>query len=115
MLGFAKSIVPVVVSVVVYGADNENASQSMSLQINGGDGTDSGLKTTAGDSINLSLESGIVVGRVLGEFDGDCRILGQDGKVSIAQYISLEHPIGAAAATTKAVSLAGKINAYYSS
>ena len=114
MLGFAKSIVPVVVSVVVYGADSENATQSLSLQINGGDGTDSGLKTTAGNSINLSLESnGIVVGRVVGgEFDGKAAFavsLGQDGKVSIAQYISLDHPL--TNSSDEAVSLSGKISA----
>ena len=114
MLGFAKSIVPIVVSVVVYGADSENATQSLSLQINGGDGTDSGLKTTAGNSINLSLEShGIVVGRVVGgEFDGKAAFavsLGQDGKVSIAQYISLDHPL--TNSSDEAVTLSGKISA----
>lgn len=75
------------------GAD-EPIKMSVSLAIAGGDGTDSGLKTTDGKEIFLFLENGLIVGRVdnaTGQIAFAVAI-DQNGGVSIAQYLSLEHP-----------------------
>ncbi|KQU71853.1 hypothetical protein ASC75_24125 [Aminobacter sp. DSM 101952] len=93
-------------NVVSYGADafepgaDEPITMSIALALNGGNGTDSGLKTTSGSQISLYLVDGLIVGRV-DNADGSANpngqiafavALDQDGGVSIAQYLSLEHP-----------------------
>ncbi|WP_218572198.1 DUF5801 repeats-in-toxin domain-containing protein, partial [Pseudomonas xionganensis] len=79
-----------------YGADDEGAvSTVISLSITGGDGTDSGLETTDGQSIFLYKEGDLVVGRV-GASDGPAAfavsIDADSGVLSVAQYLSLHHP-----------------------
>lgn len=78
---------------VKQGAD-DSAKISLTLAINGGDGTNSGLMTTDGKEIFLFLENGLIVGRVdnaTGQIAFAVAI-DQNGGVSIAQYLSLEHP-----------------------
>src|SRR5690606_11429829 len=59
---------------------------------------DSGLAVTDGEPITLSLENGVVVGRVSGggAMDGQAAfaiaIDGATGKVTVEQYLSLQHP-----------------------
>ncbi|HAU0373639.1 TPA: hypothetical protein JBH56_15170, partial [Legionella pneumophila] len=71
----------------------------------------SGLQTTDGDAITLTLESGFVVGRDAG---GDAvfaiAIDADTGVLSLAQYESIKHPSGGAS-YDEAVDLSGKINA----
>ncbi|CAN7554886.1 retention module-containing protein [Pseudomonas sp. LjRoot71] len=79
-----------------YGADDEGAfSTVISLSITGGDGTDSGLETTDGQSIFLFKEGGLIVGRV-GASDGPAAfavsIDAGTGVLNVAQYLSLHHP-----------------------
>ncbi|MGX5725068.1 retention module-containing protein [Metapseudomonas otitidis] len=112
--GYAQSNGPVVdVSGSSTGEDEEGASTVLSLSIVGGDGADSGLTTTDGRSIVLSLEGGLVVGRIVGgSFDGQAAFavaIGQDGTLKVAQYVSLFHPDTSSG--DDSVSLAGKINA----
>lgn len=85
------------------GAD-EPTTSTLSLAIAGGDGVDSGLKTTEGDTIYLFIENGIIVGRIDGNGDGiDKDNLQSDdlaafalhldsfGRISIAQWMSIFH------------------------
>ena len=60
-------------------------------------GVNSGVKTTDGHEIDLFLESGIVVGRVVGGTDDGKAAFAvtvdpQTGEVYLAQYLSLQHP-----------------------
>ncbi|MCP1620900.1 putative secreted protein (type I secretion substrate) [Pseudomonas sp. SLBN-26] len=112
--GYAQSNGPVVdVSGSSTGEDEEGATTVLSLSIVGGDGADSGLTTTDGRSIVLSLEGGLVVGRIVGgSLDGQAAFavaIGQDGTLQVAQYVSLFHPDTSSG--DDSVSLAGKINA----
>ncbi|MDV3442946.1 retention module-containing protein [Pseudomonas otitidis] len=112
--GYAQSNGPVVdVSGSSTGEDEEGATTVLSLSIVGGDGADSGLTTTDGRAIVLSLEGGLVVGRIVGgSFDGQAAFavaIGQDGTLKVAQYVSLFHPDTSSG--DDSVSLAGKINA----
>ncbi|MEE1892252.1 retention module-containing protein [Pseudomonas otitidis] len=112
--GYAQSNGPVVdVSGSGTGEDEEGATTVLSLSIVGGDGADSGLTTTDGRSIVLSLEGGLVVGRIVGgSFDGQAAFavaIGQDGTLQVAQYVSLFHPDTSSG--DDSVSLAGKVNA----
>ncbi|CAM3014148.1 hemolysin-type calcium-binding repeat-containing protein [Ectopseudomonas mendocina] len=96
------------------GEDNEGATTVLSLSIVGGDGSDSGLTTTDGQTIRLYLENGLIVGRVDGGETSPgaaafAIAIGQDGSISVAQYISLHHPDTGSA--DDAVSLAGKVRA----
>ncbi len=96
------------------GEDNEAATTVLSLSIVGGDGSDSGLTTTDGQTIRLYLENGLIVGRVDGAESSPgaaafAIVIGQDGSISVAQYISLHHPDTGSA--DDAVSLAGKVRA----
>ncbi|MDW6026682.1 DUF5801 repeats-in-toxin domain-containing protein, partial [Mesorhizobium sp. BAC0120] len=74
------------------GAD-EPSSKTLSLQIVGGNGVLSGLKTTTGDGILLFQEGGFVVGRVGGANGQAAFAIAIDGLggVSVAQYLSLAH------------------------
>jgi hypothetical protein len=77
------------------GADHPPASQVFSLAIVGGNGTDSGLDITEGNSILLYLEGNVIVGRVSGgPFDGQAAFaihLNQNGEISVAQWLSIKH------------------------
>ncbi|AWC21143.1 Poly(beta-D-mannuronate) C5 epimerase 2 [Aminobacter sp. MSH1] len=96
--------------VVRYGADllapgaDEPITMSIALalngQVNGTDGLASNLQTTSGSQISLYLVDGLIVGRV-DNADGSANpngqiafavALDQDGGVSIAQYLPLQHP-----------------------
>lgn len=113
--GFARSLTPIVSTFgSSYGSDFAGATTVLSLELTGASGSDSGLKTTDGTPINLYLEDGLVVGRVAsGDFAGQAAFavaIGADGSISIAQYMSLEHPVGGSS-YDEAVTLAGKIKA----
>ncbi|BCD87276.1 hypothetical protein PSm6_36830 [Pseudomonas solani] len=96
--GYATSAGPVVSTAgTSTGEDNEGATTVLSLEITGGDGTDSGLTTTDGQVIRLYMENGLIVGRVDGGDQGPgaavfAVAMGQDGTISVAQYMSLNHP-----------------------
>ncbi|MFP6849525.1 MAG: retention module-containing protein [Pseudomonas sp.] len=111
--GYAQSNGPLVsTSGSSYGQDQEGATSKLSLAVVGGNGSDSGLTTTAGFAIKLSVELGLVVGRIVGGPDAGkaafAVAIGADGTVSVAQYVSLEHPVGGSS-YDEAVSLAGKV------
>ncbi len=101
--GFARSAAALVdTSTSVFGADEENGTTALSLRLAGGVASlVSGLLTTDGLSIVLVVENGLVVGRV--DADGDTVVSTADaaafaiaidgsGFVSLAQYLSLDHP-----------------------
>nr|WP_024308650.1 retention module-containing protein [Pseudomonas sp. P818] len=100
-MGWSRSTGAVVITAgSSYGADNHAAANTViSLTITGGDGIDSGLKTTLGEHIYLFKEGDLIVGRV-GNADGDAAfavmIDPASGVLSLAQYLSLQHPIGGA-------------------
>jgi T1SS-143 domain-containing protein len=113
--GFAKSATPVVTTLgSSYGEDEEGATTQLSLVVKNGNGDDSGLRTTDGHSITLHLEGALIVGRIVGGADAGkaafAIAIGIDGSLSVAQYVSLEHPIGGSS-FDEAVTLAGKIQA----
>ena len=107
-IGFATSASKIVAVTPDFGTDGPaiNGSQVLSLQIQGGNNTDSSLQTTNGDHILLRLETyngvNLIVGRVDGNHDGSVTTadpaafaieLGQDGNISLAQYLSLKNPL----------------------
>lgn len=111
-LGYAKSDSSALSFVSEdYGSDGAAASGARvySLTLTNSDGTatndplDSGLKTTNGTPIFLFLESGFVVGRYDGSAaDGEVGSndpaafairIGDDGKIAVLQYVSLQHEI----------------------
>lgn len=111
--GFARSLTPVVTTFGSdVGEDEEGATIKLSLEIVGD--TDSGLETTDGHSISLHLEGGLIVGRIDDGSDEPpaafAIAIGADGSISIAQYVSLHHPVGGSS-HDEAESLAGKIQA----
>ncbi|MFP9135964.1 DUF5801 repeats-in-toxin domain-containing protein [Devosia sp. XGJD_8] len=92
----------VVTASITAGAD-DNARVAWSLALNGESGkVDSGLRTTEGARILLSVENGLVVGRVdlnnngLGHASEPAAFaihMGADGTLSIVQYISIKHNV----------------------
>ncbi|OEC35373.1 type I secretion C-terminal target domain (VC_A0849 subclass) [Pseudomonas cuatrocienegasensis] len=109
--GYAQSAGAVVdTSASTVGQDDEGATSLVSLSVIGGDGTDSGLKTSDGAEIVLNLEDGLVVGRIAdGAQAGNAAFaisLGADGTLSVVQYVALQHP-----GDDDAVSLVGKVQA----
>ena len=90
-----------VVADVQPGAD-EPTTFDWALQLNGNSGyVDSGLRTTEGYKILLSMENGIVVGRVdlnnsgLGHSSEPAAFaihLADDGTLTVVQYMSIKHP-----------------------
>ena len=95
------------------GAD-DNATMSLSLQIDAGDDTDSGLRTTEGETIHLFAEAdNLIVGRIDGGAnDGKAAFaihIDTLGRISIVQYISLSHPDPTS--SDEYVSLADKLTA----
>src|SRR5690606_34742012 len=101
------------------GEDQEGATTEVTLAIVGGDGTGSELSTTSGTQIFLyRLGDGTIVGRV-GVEGGTADPAGavafavsidDAGQVTVAQYLSLEHPVPGAS-HDEAVDLAGLVNA----
>ena len=93
---FAESGTPLVdVSGSDPGEDDEGATTVISLEIVGGDNTDSLLDTTDGTSIFLFKEGDLIVGRIGGAL-GDAAFavaIQQDGDAALAQYVSLTHLI----------------------
>ena len=116
-IGFATSSSPIVFVNADFGTDGPAVSNSkvLSLVVNGINGADSGLQTTDGHEIFLFKEGSLIVGR----YDGDNSItvtdglnnsthnpngtfvdpaafaiaIGQDGNISVAQYVSLKNPV----------------------
>ena len=73
----------------------------------------SGLMTTEGKAITLSLENGLVVGRIDGNGDAAFAIdLDDQGNVSIVQYLSLRHPD--TTTSDEHITLDGKLSAVLS-
>ena len=107
-IGFAKSTSALVNVAADFGTDGHaiNNAQILALAIAGGNGVDSGLKTTDGHEIDLFLENGLIVGRYDGSDAGTtitnspghvdpaafAIAISQDGTVSLAQYVSLFNP-----------------------
>ncbi|QBR83915.1 VWA domain-containing protein [Legionella israelensis] len=83
------------------------------LNLTQGEGSDSGLKTTTGTSIHLYLEdNGDVTGRAGSSTDSVAfaiRIDETTGKVTVAQYLSLQHP-DAPENDDEAINLSGKLD-----
>src|SRR5262249_57986360 len=109
----AVSKVDVVDTTTATGEDDEGATTVVSLQIVNGQGSDSGLKTTDGTEIDMFQEAdGSVTGRVGGAAGTVIFAISidNDGKLTVAQYDSLEHPTFPNS-YDEAVNLDGKINA----
>ncbi len=127
MTEFAKSASSLVdTSGSATGEDEEGATTVLSLAVNGGNGTDSGLETTGGTQIFLYKEGDLIVGRIGNEVgDGTdtanssgtiafAIAIGQDGNVSVAQYASVTNPTagdGSGGTYDETASLTGKVNA----
>jgi T1SS-143 domain-containing protein len=101
------------VAATVNGGSDDDVRIDWSLKINGGNGTDSGLKTTDGKTIKLYVEGDLIVGRY--EVDGDddrghdhrrggrdhddddddraafAIHIADDGTLSVVQYVSIKH------------------------
>src|SRR5262249_28915554 len=75
------------------GQDDEGATTHVTLAIVGGDGADSGLRTTNGTAIHLFFNGDVVEGRA-DESNEVAFALSIDdaGDVTVAQYLSLQHP-----------------------
>ena len=106
-IGFATNASASLVNVVpTFGADGAALidAQVLTLTIHGGDGANSGLKTTDGHAIRLFVENGLIVGRYDSDNSGTINNTGyangtvadaaafalaidQSGHVSIAQYV----------------------------
>lgn len=74
-----------------YGSDGQGAAAVYGFSLNA---TDSGLKTTDGQPISLSLDGG----RVIGTYGPDHTVafalhIDSAGVVTVAQFVSLQHPI----------------------
>ncbi|URM25915.1 DUF5801 domain-containing protein [Pseudomonas frederiksbergensis] len=119
---FAISTTPLASTTLSsFGQDQEGATKVLSLEIVGGDGTDSLLNTTDGKDIKLFKEGDLIVGRydvangtvTIDDPAAFAIALLQDGNVAVAQYVSLTHPTAGstAAAHDDQVDLAGLINA----
>ncbi|CDZ48038.1 DUF5801 repeats-in-toxin domain-containing protein [Neorhizobium galegae] len=100
-----------VIDISVEGGADDNVSTALTLRIDGGNGIDSGLMTTDGANIYLYLEGNVVVGRV-GDANGLAAFaiaIDDDGRVSVAEYLSLKHPSNAF--SDEGINLSGKISA----
>ncbi|WP_374828309.1 DUF5801 repeats-in-toxin domain-containing protein [Mycoplana dimorpha] len=90
-LAYAQSATAVVTVEAKFGADGKAASGAQVLALAVAE-VDSGLRTTEGQKIVLSLENGLVVGRIEGTGKAAFALaIGQDGKISVVQYVSLAH------------------------
>src|SRR6185295_13904413 len=109
MTGFATSSGPLVSSSgSASGEDEEGASTVFSLSLTT---SASGLQTTDGDAITLTVETGLVVGRDAG---GNAvfavSINSSTGVVSVAQWESLKHPTGGTNSYDESVNLGSAVN-----
>ena len=104
------SNVDLVNTTTTTGEDNEGATTVVTLAIAGGvNGTDSGLQTTDNRQISLFNESGVIVGRMdtaggVADPAGTVAFaisVNNAGEVTVAQYLSLEHPTSRAPRTTR--------------
>ena len=113
----ALSGVDLVNTTTATGEDNEDATTVVTLSI-ASDGTDSGLYTTGGDNlIFLYYDGDNVVGLegngIAADPNGDVAFalsIDIDGKVSVAQYLSLDHPTDGSS-YDEAVNLSGLVDA----
>jgi len=111
-LGYATNGGNAVITYNSVGGADDGFTYSVSLTINGGNGTDSGLSTTSGQHIYLFLEDGLIVGRTAADGNGPAAFaiaIDATGHVSVAQYLSLKHPDGTDA--NDAVDLHGVVRA----
>ncbi|WEK03740.1 MAG: DUF5801 repeats-in-toxin domain-containing protein [Candidatus Devosia phytovorans] len=95
-IGYAQSTQALVSVDVNFGADGRASSNALVFGLSLGLDGESGLFTTAGQPIVLVIEGDLVVGRVWdGEMLGDAAIAihvdATTGKVTIAQWLSLQH------------------------
>ncbi|WP_330165520.1 DUF5801 repeats-in-toxin domain-containing protein [Ectopseudomonas toyotomiensis] len=93
-LGWSQSTAAVVsMTLSSYGADGEGSSV-FSLSITGGNGAVSGLSTTDEQSILLFKEGDLIVGRVGSDGPAAFAVsLDAGGKLSVVQYLTLQHPL----------------------
>jgi T1SS-143 domain-containing protein len=100
-----------VIDISVEGGADDNVSTALTLRVDGGNGIDSGLMTTGGAHIYLYLEGEVVVGRVGGPngLAAFAIAIDGDGRVSVAEYLSLKHPSNAS--SDEGINLSGKISA----
>lgn len=99
-----------VIDTTVKGGADDNVTTSLTLRI---DNAASGLFTTDGQPITLSLENGIVVGRIPSGVAAFALTIEPNGQVSVAQYLSLKH--GDTASNDEGIDLSGKISAVLTS
>ncbi|NML76389.1 tandem-95 repeat protein [Rhizobium sp. S-51] len=99
-----------VIDTTVNGGADDNVTTSLTLRI---DNAASGLFTTDGQPITLSLENGIVVGRIPSGVAAFAVTIEPNGQVSVAQYLSLKH--GDTASNDEGIDLSGKISAVLTS
>ncbi|MBO9193450.1 VCBS domain-containing protein [Rhizobium sp. 16-449-1b] len=96
-------------AIVNYGSSVGTDGQGKTTLTLGITNSDTGLLTTAGKAITLSMSNGLVIGR---DSDGKAVFaisIDSDGRVSIAQYQAIKHPDGSNA--NDLVDLTGKISA----
>ncbi len=96
-------------AIVNYGSSVGTDGQGKTTLTLGITNSDTGLQTTAGKAITLSMSNGLVIGR---DSDGKAVFaisIDSDGRVSIAQYQAIKHPDGSNA--NDLVDLTGKISA----
>jgi VCBS repeat-containing protein len=113
-IGYARTLLPVVLDVSIIGADAPPYPHDFSLEIVGGDGTDSGLKLTDGTAVFLyrdATQPGLIIGRAGGE-SGPAAFaihIDDNGSLSLVQYLSLQHPD--TTSPDEPISLDGLVNA----
>jgi T1SS-143 domain-containing protein len=100
-----------VIDISVNDGADDNVSTALTLRIDGENGINSGLVTTGGAPIYPYLEGEVVVGRVGGAngLAAFAIAIDGDGRVSVAEYLSLKHPNNAS--SDEGVNLSGKISA----
>ncbi|WP_426125314.1 DUF5801 repeats-in-toxin domain-containing protein, partial [Pararhizobium sp. PWRC1-1] len=95
-----------VVDTSVTGGTDDTVTSNLTLRI---DNVASGLFTTEGQAITLSMQGDVVVGRIASGEAAFAIAIQPNGDVSVAQYMSLAHPN--TGSNDEAISLAGKISA----
>jgi VCBS repeat-containing protein len=96
-IGYARTLLPVVLNVSDIGADFPPYPHQFALEIEGGSGVLTTLKLTDGTAIYLvqnPSEPSMIIGRA-GAIDGPAAFavhIDDDGRLSLVQYLSLQHP-----------------------
>lgn len=107
--GYAQGGAAVINSSASTGGVDGLASTVYSLDVSAA-GVDSGLDTTAGNSILLYKEGSLVVGRISGGADNGkaafAIAINSGGVLSMAQYNAIKHPTGGAASPDESLSIA---------